>query len=1297
MATLLLSAAGAALGAGFGGTVLGLSGAVIGRAIGATIGRAIDQRVLGAGSEPVDIGRIERLRLTGAGEGAAIGQIWGRMRVAGQVIWATNFVESVRRRRTGKGAPKPKINEYSYSVSLAIALCEGEILRVGRIWADGNEISAQDLNIRVYTGSETQLPDPLLEAIEGNGRAPAYRGLAYVVIEDLELTPYGNRVPQFSFEVVRAAQGPAVEPSETLDQVVRGVALIPGTGEYGLAVTPVHYAEGLGRNRSANVHSPSGKTDFATSLDQLNEELPNAGSVSLVVSWFGDDLRCASCTIRPKVEQNLLDGVGMPWRSGGISRASALEVPKIAGESIYGGTPSDASVIEAIRAMRDAGKDVMFYPFILMDQIAGNTLPDPWSAAVTQPALPWRGRVTLSTAPGRPGTPDRTAAATAEVASFFGTAQPGDFAVTGEIISYSGPDEWGFRRFILHYAHLCAVAGGVESFCIGSEMRALTLIRGAGDVFPAVAALKSLAADVRMILGPSTKISYAADWSEYFGHQADGNLYFHLDPLWADPNIDFIGIDNYMPVSDWRDGEDHADASFGSIYSLDYLRANIGGGEGFDWYYDGSEGALAQRRLPITDDAYEEPWVFRYKDIRSWWSNLHHERLNGVRASAPTAWAPQSKPIRFTEYGCAAVDKGTNQPNKFVDAKSSESGLPLWSNGRRDDLIQMQYLLATASFWSEVANNPISSVYAGPMVDMVHAYAWAWDARPFPEFPGQTDVWTDGENYARGHWLNGRASNQPLASVLSEICYRSGVEGIDVRSLFGLVRGYQQADLTTARATLQPLMLAFGFDALEREGKLVFRTRDAKVQASIGVDDLALSPDVDGSIEATRLADTETAGTIRLDFVDAQSSYEVRAVETRYPDEEALSVSQTDLPLALTRFEGLSAVERWMTEARVARDTIRLALPKSRLSIGAGDVIGYEGRRFRVDRVEQAEGQILEAVRVEPGVYLPSDRIEDTISVREFTAPVPVVPVFLDLPLLTGEEVPHAPHIAVAAQPWPGTVAVWSSAEDAGYEINRLVAASAVIGVTESPLSAHRPGVWDNGPPLRVKLVNGELTSASAVSVLNGANAMAIGDGSGANWEVFQFRDAQLVAPDTYELGGRLRGQLGTDGVMPDTWPVGSTVVLLDLALLQIDLAASARGLARHYRVGAAARGYDDVNSVLRIEAFDGIGLRPYPVAHLRAEVTSGDVICTWTRRTRVDGDSWQSTEVPLGETTEAYRVRIIQGTTVMADYAASQPTFTYTAAMQTADTVSGPFQIAVAQVSESFGPGPFRRIDIAG
>lgn len=95
MATILLSAVGASIGAGFGGTILGLSGAVIGRAIGATLGRAIDQRLMGSGSRTVETGRIDRFRLTAASEGAPVGQVWGRMRIAGQVIWASRFTEHV--------------------------------------------------------------------------------------------------------------------------------------------------------------------------------------------------------------------------------------------------------------------------------------------------------------------------------------------------------------------------------------------------------------------------------------------------------------------------------------------------------------------------------------------------------------------------------------------------------------------------------------------------------------------------------------------------------------------------------------------------------------------------------------------------------------------------------------------------------------------------------------------------------------------------------------------------------------------------------------------------------------------------------------------------------------------------------------------------------------------------------------------------------------------------------------------------------------------------------------------------
>jgi len=158
MATIVLSAAGMALGGTMTGTALGLGMGVIGRAAGATLGRVIDQRIMGAGADAVQTGRVDRFRLTGASEGAPISHLYGRMRVAGQVIWATQFLETSATTGGGKGGPpKPKVTEYSYTVSLAIALCEGEISRVGRVWADGGEVARDDLNMRVYSGSSKAL------------------------------------------------------------------------------------------------------------------------------------------------------------------------------------------------------------------------------------------------------------------------------------------------------------------------------------------------------------------------------------------------------------------------------------------------------------------------------------------------------------------------------------------------------------------------------------------------------------------------------------------------------------------------------------------------------------------------------------------------------------------------------------------------------------------------------------------------------------------------------------------------------------------------------------------------------------------------------------------------------------------------------------------------------------------------------------------------------------------------------------------------------------------------------------
>jgi hypothetical protein len=310
--------------------------------------------------------------------------------------------------------------------------------------------------------------------------------------------------------------------------------------------------------------------------------------------------------------------------------------------------------------------------------------------------------------------------------------------------------------------------------------------------------------------------------------------------------------------------------------------------------------------------------------------------------------------------------------------------------------------------------------------------------------------------------------------------------------------------------------------------------------------------------------------------------------------------------------------------------------------------------------------------------------------------PVPVFPLFLDLPLMTGEEVPHAPHIAITSEPWPGSVAVYSSGSDANYELNRLIAARSTVGVTKTDLAIAAPGRFDRGEGVLVELTSGALESVEDSALLGGANLAAIGDGTPGSWELFQFRDATLVGENTYLLSHRLRGQLGSDAWTPDLWPTGSYFVLINGVPEQINLSEAQRNIARHYRIGPARRSYDDPSYRHEVHAFEAVGLRPLSPVHMKAETESdGDIYVSWVRRSRIGGDSWDGLDVPLGEESEAYLLRVIYNGAILRENEIGSPGWTYTLEDQMTDGISGAFEIQVAQISAMVGAGAFARLDL--
>ncbi|MBZ9935007.1 glycoside hydrolase/phage tail family protein [Mesorhizobium sp. BR1-1-16] len=1288
MATIVLQAAGAAIGG-----VFGPLGATLGAAVGALAGSVIDQSLFGTSTEGA---RLSDLDVQRSEEGAPIPRLYGRGRLSGQVIWATRF-EEVTSEEGGKGGPS--VTNYAYYANFAIGLCEGPVARIGRCWADGEELDLSTVTWRLSTGMEGQPADSLIEAKQGASGAPAYRGTAVVVFERLPVSDYGNRLPQMAFEVFRPISG--------VEEAIRAVVIIPAASEFAYDPEPVYRVETAGSRETVNRHTDGAKTDWRASLDELQEICPHLERAALAVSWFGDDLRADRCTVAPRVET--ASGSTSPgWSVAGLDRGTARLVNQIDGRPAFGGTPSDGSVVRAIADIKARGLGVTFYPFLMMDVPPSSGLVDPYGYG-DQSAYPWRGRITASIAPGRPGTPDKTAAMTAEVAAFMGSAAPGDFSIVGGGVVYSGPPEWSYRRMVLHAAHLCVAAGGVDAFLIGSELVGLTTLRSGPSTYPFVAALRSLAADVRAVLGGTTRISYAADWSEYFGHQpgdGSGDVHFHLDPLWADANIDAVGIDLYVPLADWRDGSTHRDAEVAeSGHDIAYLQANIEGGEGFNWYYASTADRAAQIRSPITDGAYGKPWVYRFKGISDWWANRHVDRPGGVEAGTPTAWIGGMKPIWFTELGCPAVDKGANEPNVFPDPKVGGARLPHFSHGGRDALMQERALSALLAYRDPAApgfvanRNPVSPVYGGRMVDVGWSHVWAWDSRPYPAFPLLGDVWSDGGNWETGHWLNGRLGALPVSRLVGRILYDYGITGGMVGDLDGMLDGYVVERIGSARDALKPLADIFAF-AVAESGAGVRFVRRGLPRLAINTDDL-VEEESSALVTIRRAQETELPAELALGFYDGLSDYRSRQVTSRRL--ETVSRRQSSLSAAMVTDDGVAVA---LADARLqdiweARETVSFALPPHALAIEAADIVSFthEGRTrlLQVTRIEDGDMRRIETRALDPTASAqPVGSGASTPPTWRAEAGPPDV-VVLDLPSLSGAEPGAAPRLAVFADPWSGPVSIAIGSAEAGYIARQRVDQRAVLGAIVAAIPPGPMARFDEATVIEVALAAGALSALPLEAVLNGGNLAAIGT-EDDGFELIQFCEAVLVGAGRWRLSGLLRGQGGTGDLAARGHAAGARFVRLNAATPLFALDAGEIGLSKRLRAGPLGSPYDADQFTDRGFMVAGRGLFPLAPVHVRGRRDpTGDVALTWIRQTRQGGDRWDQLEVPLGEESEAYRVELFEAAALKAIRVVASPVALFTAG-ELAAVLSSPdavFTARVCQLSPTAGAGLATEITI--
>lgn len=185
--------------------------------------------------------RLDDLDVTTADYGTPLIRFWGKKRLEGvPIMWA----ERLREKKTTSKTKGGKYAEYKYFGTFAVVIADHEIEAVTRIWMDkhlvydvtragpispmiglfqglgdtGVKLSLGK-NMRIYLGTETQEADERMESWcedrYGANSCPAYRGVAYIVFEELPLEKFGNRLPQITVEAVNTKTGNYLTSSVT--------------------------------------------------------------------------------------------------------------------------------------------------------------------------------------------------------------------------------------------------------------------------------------------------------------------------------------------------------------------------------------------------------------------------------------------------------------------------------------------------------------------------------------------------------------------------------------------------------------------------------------------------------------------------------------------------------------------------------------------------------------------------------------------------------------------------------------------------------------------------------------------------------------------------------------------------------------------------------------------------------------------------------------------------------------------------------------------------------------------------
>lgn len=530
-----------------------------------------------------------------------------------------------------------------------------------------------------------------------------------------------------------------------------------------------------------------------------------------------------------------------------------------------------------------------------------------------------------------------------------------------------------------------------------------------------------------------------------------------------------------------------------------------------------------------------------------------------------------------------------------------------------------------------------------------------------------------------------------LSQIVADLSSMTALESIgspandayDVSELTDEVRGYAVGTQTTVRNALDPLRKAYAFDAVESDDMVVFKKRGI-TDSVVTLDDDDLCAREFGTEEqapliTTRKKEQGMPRMVTLRYIDVDMDYQTGAQSS--PRLTTLSDSDVTLDLAIV-FNANEALQKcWMLQVAewIERESFVWYTTRKYAWVRPCDVVTVRGRVVRVTNKSESPTGVIkwEGVLHRPSLYTQEQTASGSSGVIEQTPPAATPTttlLLLDLPLLDPADYANGHYAALspaAAGPWSGASLYKSVDGGSTYTQINDTTTQTITGSVATALGDFAGGnIFDELNAITVVLndADDELVSVTELAVQNGANLCAIGSAAGG-WEVLQYRDATLIAAQTYTLTGLLRGRYGTEWMMGDH---AANETFVDLATaLNVNGPFAELYVSRKFKAVtfsgtlAAATAQDFAN--------DGVALRPYaPVILGGGRDGSGNLTLTWVPRQRGAGGWLNGVDLPNTELSEQYRVQIYTtsgyATVARTINVTSTQTASYTAAEQTTD-----------------------------